>query len=74
MADNDFRAYRSRGPLAPPGDGRSPRAPIDDPLAELARLIGQDDPVNDYNHDPAFDEAAPDRGRLRCAATIRQHP
>jgi hypothetical protein len=73
MADNDFRAYRSRGPLAPPGDGRSPRAPIDDPLAELARLIGQDDPVNDYNHDPAFDEAAPDRGS-DWAADDRHEP
>ena len=62
MADNDFRSYRGREPLPPTGAGRSARAPIDDPLAELARLIGQDDPVNDYNRDPAYDEAAPDGG------------
>ena len=41
MADNNFRSYRSRDRS---GAGRPPRESADDPLAELARLIGQSDP------------------------------
>ncbi len=43
MADNTFRSYR-RDPIAPRGAGTPARGPLDDPLAELARLIGQSDP------------------------------
>jgi len=64
MADSNFRPYRSRDP-APSRSAETPaRAQPDDPLAELARLIGQSDPVNDYdrgarnNAAPAFDEQA----------------
>ena len=43
MADNNFRSYRGRDPL-----GSGANAPADeasaDPLAELARMIGQTDP------------------------------
>src|SRR5271156_3097569 len=47
MADNNFRSYRSRDPL-PHGSADAPaRGPLADPLAELARLIGQSDPMND---------------------------
>ena len=41
MADNDFRPYRGRDAGAPTS------AQADDPLAELARLIGQTDPARD---------------------------
>jgi hypothetical protein len=65
MADNNFRSYRSRDPLAP-GSTDAPAAarPLDDPLAELARLIGQSDPMNDDRHPaaPVRDYAAPADG------------
>ena len=48
MADNNFRSYRSRDAGA--RDARL-RANGDDPLAELARLIGQSDPASDYGRD-----------------------
>jgi hypothetical protein len=55
MADNNFRSYRSRDPLA--GDhANAPAAEgAADPLAELARLIGQTDPQAEggrYEDDP----------------------
>ncbi len=46
MADNNFRSYRGRDAGAPA------RSQPDDPLAELARLIGQSDPAADHNRDP----------------------
>jgi hypothetical protein len=63
MADNNFRSYGSR-------DGRAraeaPRESASDPLAELARLIGQGDPYaergsgrsQDHAAAPGFDWAA----------------
>jgi hypothetical protein len=56
MADNNFRSYRGR-------DGGGPvRSQPDDPLAELARLIGQSAPASDPRRDapsgPAFDQPA----------------
>ena len=49
MADNNFRSYRGR-------DGGAPvRAQPDDPLAELARLIGQSEPASDHRHNPRSD-------------------
>ncbi|MGA7787609.1 MAG: hypothetical protein WCA56_05525, partial [Xanthobacteraceae bacterium] len=45
MADDNFRSYRdARAPRAAPA-----RAQSDDPLAELARLIGQSEPMDDYS-------------------------
>jgi hypothetical protein len=47
--DNTLRSYRSNDPYrrsANPADAQDP-APGDDPLAELARLIGQTDPYTD---------------------------
>jgi len=44
MADNNFRSYRGR-------DAGAPRSQPDDPLAELARLIGQREPASDPGHD-----------------------
>jgi hypothetical protein len=55
MADNNFRPFRSR-------DSRA-REDIDptndaarDPLAELARIIGQSDRVNQFDRDPRYDQ------------------
>ncbi len=66
MADNDFRSYRARGPGAPA------RSQPDDPLAELARLIGQSEPATERDGDapagPAFDQPA---GGLDWAAEDR---
>ena len=63
MADNTYRTYRSRDEVAYDSDGVPARGPAD-PLAELARLIGQNDPRNEFGHDgvadaaPVLDEAA----------------
>ena len=65
MADNNFRAYRSRdGVERDDIDAHVPDA-VRDPLAELARLIGQADPDAEYDrvsqHEPAlqYQDAAP---------------
>src|SRR3954447_17956184 len=48
MADDNNARYRSNDP-----SGRGPAAaPASDPLAELARLIGRNDPFGDYARDP----------------------
>ncbi len=44
MADNNFRSYRGRDSLAPDDVNSPEREGAADPLAELARLIGQTDP------------------------------
>ena len=66
MADNNFRSYRGRD-AAPPA-----RTQADDPLAELARLIGQTEPAADHGHDAprssALDQAP---GGLDWAAEER---
>jgi SPOR domain len=63
MADNNFRPYRSRDPQPPRSDAPA-RGALDDPLAELARLIGQSDPMNDDRQAsvPSRDYAAPAGG------------
>jgi hypothetical protein len=64
MADSNFRSYRSHDPLAHGRDVAPARGQAEDPLAELARLIGQSDPRNDFAHDtvvgagPAPDDPA----------------
>jgi hypothetical protein len=50
MADNISRSYRSRDPFTRGNAEPAARQPADDPLAELARLIGQSDPVGEYGH------------------------
>jgi hypothetical protein len=51
MADSNFRPFRSRDSLAREDvDPRSSAAR--DPLAELARIIGQSDRVNQFDRDP----------------------
>ncbi len=75
MADNNFRPYRSRDPLPPRGADAPARAQSDDPLAELARLIGQSDTGTDYGRDADYGAApAPDEpaaGGLDWAADDR---
>jgi hypothetical protein len=53
MAEQNFRSYRSHDPQMRGGDRYAPSIPgqDDDPLAELARLIGQSDPVDEYAPD-----------------------
>ena len=56
MADNNFRPFRSRDSLAredvdPTSDAAR------DPLAELARIIGQSDRVNQFDRAPRHDVA-----------------
>jgi len=51
MVDDNFRNFRRRDPVAP-GSADSPApGPLDDPLAELARLIGQSEPMDDFGRD-----------------------
>src|SRR3954471_10910317 len=56
MADDNSARYRSNDSF-----GRGPAAPATDPLAELARLIGRNDPFSEYGRDarPAALPAAP---------------
>jgi hypothetical protein len=51
MADSNFRSYRSHDPLARPGDRAPARAQTGDPLADLARLIGQNGPADELGRD-----------------------
>jgi hypothetical protein len=50
LADNNFRSYRGRQTPAPERAGAA--AGGNDPLAELARLIGQSDPYAERQYDP----------------------
>jgi hypothetical protein len=71
MADEHSpRSYRSTETIARSGNARASSQPATDPLAELARLIGQEDPFGDFGREasrgaaqpasqPAMDWAAP---------------
>jgi hypothetical protein len=54
MADNNFRPFRSRDSLARE-DVDPTSGAARDPLAELARIIGQSDRVNQFDRDPRHD-------------------
>jgi len=71
MADDTFRSRRNRDPL-PRDEVERIESDANDPLAELARLIGQSDPYaegrrsesyDSYSAEPAENEAEADRGR-----------
>ena len=71
MADDTFRSYRNRDPL-PRDEAERAESNANDPLAELARLIGQSDPYAEgrrseaygsYSAEPADSEAEADRDR-----------
>src|SRR5271169_1749223 len=54
MADNNFRPFRSRDSLARE-DVDPTSGAARDPLAELARIIGQSNRVNDFDRDSRHD-------------------
>jgi len=58
MADDNFRSYRNRDPAAPRRAGASDPWQSDDPLAELARLIGQIEPPNSDRREAGRGSAA----------------
>ncbi len=74
MADDNFRSNRNRDAMAPRSAGAPARGQADDPLAELARLIGQSELEGDFGRDAtrgaghSFDESA---GGLDWAAQER---
>jgi hypothetical protein len=49
MADDNNSRYRSNDPY---GRGPAPTSPANDPLAELARLIGRNDPFAEFGREP----------------------
>jgi SPOR domain len=59
MADDNFRPFRSRDPL-PREDAERAASDSSDPLAELARLIGQSDPYNEPRRSAAYSPAQSD--------------
>jgi len=63
MADNNFRSYRSHDPPARNEHGRSSGAASGDPLAELARLIGQGDPYAEAADQPRSNRSSEEVGR-----------
>ena len=61
MADRNYRANRNRNPIAESEVDPTAIDAVDDPLAELARLIGQADPVGDFTRGARQGEADPYR-------------
>jgi len=59
MADSNFRSYRSRDVARDDLDPMAPDAAVD-PLAELARLIGQSDPYSESDQRDRYDHARSD--------------
>jgi hypothetical protein len=59
MADSNFRSYRSRDVARDDLDSMAPDAAVD-PLAELARLIGQSDPYSESDERDRYDHARSD--------------
>ena len=73
MADSNFRPFRSREPLAredvdPTSDAAR------DPLAELARIIGQSDRVNEFGRDPRYADARHAEPRHAAIETLDEPP
>jgi hypothetical protein len=56
MADNNRRPYQTRDTAEQRSSEAAPRPRTDDPLAELARLIGQKGPINDPDNGRNDDE------------------
>jgi hypothetical protein len=63
MADNNRRPYQTRD-MGPQRSSEAPARPqTDDPLAELARLIGQKGPINDPGRDGRNNDERSDPAR-----------
>jgi hypothetical protein len=69
MAESDHRSHRDPGA---PRSASTGRAQSDDPLAELARLIGQSLPMSDFGSDSRRQIAAANRS-TREFDSLRQH-
>jgi SPOR domain len=63
MADNNRRPYQTRDMGAQRSSEAPPRPQTDDPLAELARLIGQKGPINDPGRDGRNNDERPNPAR-----------
>jgi SPOR domain len=59
MADDNLRSYRGRQSLARDVVDPAPRQAASDPLEELARLIGQNDPYAERGRQGAYGSARP---------------
>jgi SPOR domain len=57
MADNNFRSFRNRDPIAREDADPAPYDAAQDPLAELARLIGQRDRGGESEHSAPYEGA-----------------
>ena len=72
MADDNSARYRSNDSF-----GRGPAAPATDPLAELARLIGRNDPFSEYGRTArpaAVTAAKPAPAAIRHRSTAAPAP
>jgi len=76
MADNNRRPYQTRDTGAQRSSEAPARPPADDPLAELARLIGQKGPINDPGRNGRNDDerSNPARDLARELATALRTP
>jgi hypothetical protein len=77
MADHTFRSFRSRDSLPPSTADVPADAQYDDPLAELARLIGQNNAMtyrNDADQGVAADPAAAELADRRADARYEEAP
>ena len=63
MAENNRRSYRTRDAVAPRSSEAPARTQAEDPLAELARLIGQKGPINDLGRNEPYDDERYDSAR-----------
>ena len=77
MAENTFRSFRNRDSAAPGGSDAASFGDASDPLAELARLIGQTGADRDARTDTARSAATastnpPTRNGKMSSATPRR--
>jgi len=70
MADDNNARYRTNDPFS---GGPAPAAPASDPLAELARLIGQNDPFSEYGREARPAAAQADAGARLGSSPAASH-
>src|SRR5262245_31601484 len=79
MADESTRrAYQSKNPYPPGGQGSGASRRSSDPLAELARLIGQSDPYTDLGQNvsrrPEPPQSLPEAGPMDWRQAVAAMP